>query len=61
MMQSIKKIVLTVVLIGMVVGMVILYFDINALQETVQKSFLNRLKTQADLAVVEQTIRENLA
>ncbi|MGR5997857.1 hypothetical protein ACT7DF_23405 [Bacillus cereus] len=37
MMQSIKKIVLTVVLIGMVVGMVILYFYINALQETVQK------------------------
>ncbi|MEB9552499.1 hypothetical protein P4J60_17995 [Bacillus cereus] len=37
MMQSIKKIVLTVVLIGMVVGMVILYFYINALQEIVQK------------------------
>ncbi|WP_227496331.1 hypothetical protein [Bacillus cereus] len=37
MMQSIKKIVLTVVLIGMVVGMVILYLYINALQETVQK------------------------
>lgn len=41
MMQSIKKIVLTVVLIGMVVGMVFLYFYINALQETVQKVIQN--------------------
>lgn len=31
MMHSIKKIVLTVVLIGMVVGRVILYFYIHAL------------------------------
>ncbi|WP_420973865.1 hypothetical protein [Bacillus thuringiensis] len=37
MMHSIKKIVLTVVLIGIVVGMVILYFYINALQDAVQK------------------------
>ncbi|MGH0792267.1 hypothetical protein ACQVTU_32630 [Bacillus cereus] len=37
MMHSIKKIVLTVVLIGMVVGIVILYFYIHALQDAVQK------------------------
>ncbi|MCQ6288903.1 hypothetical protein [Bacillus cereus] len=37
MIHAIKKIVLTVVLIGMVVGMVILYFYINALQDAVQK------------------------
>ncbi|MGR5969564.1 hypothetical protein ACT7C1_21645 [Bacillus paranthracis] len=37
MIHAIKRIVLTVNFIGMVVGMVILYFYIHVLQDAVQK------------------------